>query len=303
MLNRSSPLYVFTILSTLIMSPAQAGQRAFVASYGSDTNSCGPVTPCRTFAKAVTVVDPNGEVVALDSSGFGSVTLTQSVSLTAAPGAYVGITAFPSTNGVTIAANVNVVLRGISINGLGGNTGISMSGNSNLSIENCVISNFSTLGQFGIFVNSAASVRIVDTLVRDNDTGIKLQGGSVTDISGSKFLGNNTAIFATSTASPFTSVVISDSIVTSGGTGIKATSSGSGNSRTNMIRSSVTNNLEGITSSASAGTAPITFSDSMITGNVVGYNKGTGGTLVSLVNNTITDNGSNTGPLTPLALQ
>ncbi|RFC36358.1 MAG: Right handed beta helix region [Candidatus Nitrotoga sp. LAW] len=303
MFNKSSPVYLFTILCALIITPAQAGQRAFVASYGNDANSCIPLSPCRSFAKAVTVVDPNGEVLALDSAGYGIVTLTQPISLTAAPGIYAGITVFPGESGVTIAASVDVVLRGLTINSQGGNNGILMSGSSSLSIENCVISNFSGVGQRGVFVDSAASVRMVDTLVRDNDTGIQLQGGAITDISGSNFLGNNTAILATSTSSPFTSVTISDTIVTAGGTGIEASSSGTGSAQINMIRSSVTNNLKGIASSASGGTAPVTFSDSMVTGNVIGYFKGTGGTLTSLQNNTITDNGGNTGPLTPLLLQ
>lgn len=302
MFKKSQSTYLCTLLFALVINPAQAVQRSFVASYGNDVNDCSALLPCRSFAKAVTVVDPNGEVVALDSAGFGPVTLPQPISLTAAPGAYAGITA-SSGSGVTIAANVDVVLRGLTINGLGGTSGILMSGSSSLSIENCVISNFSGVGQRGIFVNSAASVRIVDTLVRDNDTGIQLQGGAVTDISGSKFLGNNTAILATSTSSPFTSVVISDTVVTAGGTGIEAISSGTGSSRINMIRTSVTNNLKGVASSASAGTAPVTLSDSMVTGNVIGYFKGTGGSLVSLVNNTITDNGSNTGTLSTTPLQ
>ena len=306
MLRNSPPVYLLAILSAIIATPAQAGvQRAFVASYGLNSNTsfnCDVTHPCRQFLAAVTVVNPDGEVVALDTAAYGAVTITQSISITAAPGAYAGITAFPGANGVTIASNVDVVLRGLTINGQGGNNGILMSGNSSLSIENCVISNFSGGGQKGVFVNSAASVRIVDTLVRDNDTGIQLQGGAFTDISGSKFLGNNTAILATSSSSPFTSVTISDTIVSAGGTGVEAIASGTGSSRIEMIRTSITTNLKGIASSASAGSASVTFSDSMITGNVIGYFRATNGTLVSPGNNTITDNGSNAGPLNPLTL-
>ena len=247
MFNKSSPVYLFVLLCTLIASPTQAAQRAFVASSGSDANNCAFATPCRTFGQAMTAVDPNGEIIVLNSAGYGSVTLTKSVSLTAAPGVYAGISVFPGFAGITIASNVNVIMRGLSINSQGGNNGILMSGNSNLSIENCVIANFSGVGQNGISVTSAASVRMVDTIVRDNDTGIQLQAGAVTDISGSKFLGNNTAILASSVSSPPTSVVISDSIVAAGGTGVEAISSGSGSSQINMVRSAVTNNLEGIT--------------------------------------------------------
>jgi hypothetical protein len=305
MIKKSTAVYLFAILCTLIVTPAQARSRSFVASYGNDANPCGPFAPCRQFDRAVDVTDPDGEVVVLDSAGFLTATISKSVSLTAPPGVYVAISVLSAgTSGISITTpGVNVVLRGLIINGLGGDNGISMSGSGNLSIENCVISNFSGAGQHGVLVNAAVSVRIVDTLMRDNDTGIQLQGGAVTDISGSKFLGNNNGIHTASTSSAVTSTTISDTIVSGGGTGIEAISSSTGSARIQMIRSSVSNNLMGIKSSATGGTAPITLSESMVTGNLVGYLLGAGGSLVSLVNNTIADNGSNTGSLTPLSLQ
>lgn len=301
MLRNSPALYLLTILCAMIATPAQAVQRAFVASNGLNSNTafnCDATHPCRWFYKAISIVGENGEIIALDTGTYGVITLTKSITLSAAPGALADITAYSNAPaGVTIATpGVNVVLRGLTFNGQGAAAGILMTDGAMLSIENCVISNFSGAGQHGVLVNATAAVRMVDTLVRDNDTGIQLQGGAITNISSSKFLGNNnTAIFATSTSIPYTGVVISDAVVSAGGTGIKATSSGTGDSRINMIRTSVTNNLKGIASSASAGNASVTLSDSMVTGNVIGYEKGAGGSLISMQNNTITDNGSNTG--------
>lgn len=308
MLRNSPAVYLLAILSAIIVNPAQAGvQRAFVASYGLNSNTsfnCDVTHPCRQFLAAVTVVNPDGEVVALDTAAYGSVTLTQSITLTGAPGAYAGISVFPSAIGVTIATpGVNVVLRGLSINGQGGNYGISMTAGTKLSIENCVISNFNAVNQYGVFVNTAATVRMVNTLVRDNDTGIAFQAGATADISGTKFLGNGNGVLAQSTASTITTVTISDTVVTGGGTGIEAFSGTSGSTRINMVRTTVTNTTEGIVASATSGAASVTFSDSMVTGNTTGYFKGSGGTLTSLVNNTIADNGSNTGPLATLLLQ
>ena len=295
-------IYFFAILSALVVTPAQAKPQTFVASYGNDANPCGRVLPCRLLTKAMSVTDANGEVVVLDSANYEPITITQSISITAPPGIYAGIAALSvGTAGITINPGVsNVVLRGLSVNGQGGANGILMNSNGNLSIENSLISNFSDAGQHGVFVNAAASVRMVDTLIRDNNTGIQLQAGAVSDISGSKFLGNSVGILTASSSSPFTSTTVSDAIVTGGGTGIEAISSGAGSARIQIIRSSVTNNLTGITSSASGGTAPVTLSESMVTGNAVGYSVGAGGSLVSLVNNTIAENGSNSGSLTPL---
>lgn len=309
MLKNPLAISILAILCTIVVNPALATvQRAYVASYGSDSNAasdCQVLNPCRMFATAVTVVAQNGEVVALDTAAYGIVTLTQSISLTAAPGVYAGVSVFPGGGtGITIATpNVNVVLRGLTINGQGGNNGVLMTAGSRLSIENCVISNFNSATQHGVSVNTAATIRMVNTLVRDNDIGIELQGGATADISGSKFLGNGSGILAQSTAGLITTGMISDTVVTGGGTGIEAFSGTTGSSRINMVRTTITNATEGIAASATAGTASITLSDSMVTGNVTGYFRGTGGTLTSLGNNIITDNGGNTGSLTPLALQ
>ena len=69
--------------STLFTGHAAAVQRAHVATYGLDSNtsfSCDAAHPCRFFQAATTVVDPNGEVVVLDSGGYGAVTITKSLS-------------------------------------------------------------------------------------------------------------------------------------------------------------------------------------------------------------------------------
>lgn len=54
------------------VGPAAAVQRTFVASDGNDANACSLIAPCRTFQAAVNLVDSAGEVVALDSGGFGA---------------------------------------------------------------------------------------------------------------------------------------------------------------------------------------------------------------------------------------
>ncbi|MEO8675952.1 MAG: hypothetical protein ABI569_10255 [Casimicrobiaceae bacterium] len=101
-----------------------AAQRTFVASNGLPANtafSCSIAKPCRAFSEAIGVTNSGGEVVVLNSAGYGSVTVTKSVSIVAPQGIYAGITVF-SGAGVTINAGASdiVVLRGLSINGQGG---------------------------------------------------------------------------------------------------------------------------------------------------------------------------------------
>jgi hypothetical protein len=61
----------------LCASPLFAAQRTFVASYGLDTNPCTHDQPCRAFTAALAVTSAGGEVVALDSAGYGTATIAQ----------------------------------------------------------------------------------------------------------------------------------------------------------------------------------------------------------------------------------
>src|SRR2546430_13238022 len=61
----------------------QAAPRTFVSGLGSDANPCTRTAPCRTFQMAHDTVDPNGEVLALDSAGYGTLTITKNVTISA----------------------------------------------------------------------------------------------------------------------------------------------------------------------------------------------------------------------------
>ena len=52
-------------------------QRTFVSTSGNDANTganCSLVAPCRSFASAMSVTATDGEIVVLDSGGYGPVT-------------------------------------------------------------------------------------------------------------------------------------------------------------------------------------------------------------------------------------
>jgi len=307
MLKKFPALYLLAIVGTTIVIPAQAGvQRAFVASYGLNSNTsfnCDVAHPCRQFLAAVTVVNPDGEVVALDTAAYGAVTLTQSISLTAAPGAYAGITAFTGANGVTIATpGVNVVLRGLTINSQGGDAGILMTAGAKLSIENCVISNFSISGsqfnQKGVLVQTAATVRMVNTLVRDSDIGIQLEAGASANISGSKFIGNTYGIFAfNSLNGTVTTAAIYDTMVAQGVIGIYAFAFAStATARIEIVRSIISNYNEGVRVESQDGNlASASIRKSMVTeSGLYGLSQsGNSSTMTSYGSNTLTNNFSN----------
>jgi hypothetical protein len=287
--------------------------RTFVASYGIDANgaahSCDFAHPCRTFQMAFSRVLDGGEVLAVDGSGYGLVTIDRSVSLIANPGVFAGIGVFSGGTGITIAtAGVNVTLRGLTLNGQGGAYGVNMTNGAKLSIENCVIAGFTSAG---VNVGVAATVRIVDSLVRDNFRGVQLDGGATASISGSKFLGNsgNGILVGGGTAGTTTTAAISRSVVMGAGAdwGIAAQSTNAtANARAQVFRSSVTNAGAGVVAiSTAGGGASVVLSRSKVTGNTTGLQQsGAGATLLSLANNTIAGNGADTsGAISPIAPQ
>ena len=109
--------------------------------------------PCRNFNAAIGVVNAGGEVVALDSGGYGLTTISKAVTLTGPTGVYVAITALTAgSSAITVsAANTDtVVLRGLTLTGLGGQTGINVTSVGNLHVEGCVISGFTAMASTSI---------------------------------------------------------------------------------------------------------------------------------------------------------
>ena len=72
---------------------AQMVNRTFVASYGNDANDCSFNTPCRNFSGAILKTNEGGEIIALNSAGFGpNLTIDKSISIIVPTGIYGGMT-------------------------------------------------------------------------------------------------------------------------------------------------------------------------------------------------------------------
>jgi hypothetical protein len=302
-------LSALAVVAATITLPAQAVQRTFVASFGNDANTaanCGFANPCRGFTAAHSVTDPNGEIVALDAAGYGAVTITKSITITANPGFYAGIAA-SSGNAVTIAtAGVNVILRGLNINSLGALNGVSMTAGNSLSIENCVISNFrvSSSGA-GVYVSAAARVKVVDSLIRDNYNGIYLEGGVTGTIANVKALGNvYMAVWVhAAPAATTNTVAITDSVFSGQYVGVYANGVATANNNVTVTRSTSSNNQYGIATDGTANSI-VTAGYSQATGNSSYgfYVNGASNAFRSQGNNTVDQNTNNTGgTITPLA--
>jgi len=163
-------LTAFTFLAALPAGPAFAtAQRTFVAPTGSDANACSLAAPCRSFGAAIAQTNAGGEIIVLDSAGYGRVTINKSVSIVSPAGVYAGISVFAATNGIDILTpGLKVTLEGLSINGQGGQWGIYMNAASTLSVARCGLSG---MNYSGLYVDAAgAKVSVRDSVARGNGT-------------------------------------------------------------------------------------------------------------------------------------
>jgi hypothetical protein len=195
MLRRTCALVSIAFALSLLSATGAAttAKRTFVASYGAPANTafnCSITKPCRAFNDAISVTSASGEVIVLDSAGYGPVTITQSVSIIAPAGVYAGISVF-SGDGVTVTAGVSdkVVVRGLTINGQGGNNGIVVTGAGQVHIEDCLISN---LAADGIRIDGGSAVHIAGSTVRSNGgNGLNVAAGTpAVEISNTRFAHN-----------------------------------------------------------------------------------------------------------------
>jgi hypothetical protein len=160
-----------------VIVPAASAQatRTWVSGVGDDANPCSRTAPCKTFAGAISKTAAGGEISALDPGGYGSVTITKSISIVAAGVA--GSILASSTNGVIINVGDRdiVNLRGLLIEGSGtGIAGIRVIGGGKVTIDSSLVRGFLSENGTGIDIQprSAAQVFVTNTVVEANTRGV-----------------------------------------------------------------------------------------------------------------------------------
>ena len=280
-------------LVSTTLAQAASSQRTFVASTGVDTSAafnCSLVAPCRSFAAAISVTSPKGEVIVLDSAAYGVIpAITKSISITAPAGIYAGISVFAG-DGITINASATdtVVLRGLTINGQGGANGITITNALVVHVENCVIANMS------IGINQTKGLlEVNDTIVRNSgNIGIYVVGPGQANLDRVRLKANNTGLAAEFGGA----VTMQDSVVTgSPNIGVLANNPVDTGSRVTISRSLISSNNYGIYIDGTGETGPdpaeVSISDSTISESVVGVHVSKSG-YGFLTRNRVTGNGT-----------
>ena len=166
-------------LSMLGVGTASA-QRAqtYVASTGSDNNTCTQTAPCRTLGGAFAKTPTAGQINILDSAEYGpSFVINKSIYIEA-NGVTANINASQLPGAISVnAPNSIVSIKGLTIDGSGNLDGIYVSNASDVEIEDCEIDG--TIAAVFVASSAATRVHVYKSRLHNNSTGVSLEAGSV----------------------------------------------------------------------------------------------------------------------------
>jgi Right handed beta helix region len=274
-MNRLAAIFTVTVLALVASAPAYAqATRTWVSGVGDDANPCSRTAPCKTYAGAISKTAAGGEISALDPGGFGAVTVTKAMTING--DGDLASTTSPGTSGVTVAAGATdvVVLRSLSINGVGSGTdGVRMISGAMLVVENCAISGFTQNG-IEIAVSGTTALSVRKTSLIGGAAGVRITSGTVNaslrDVS---IVGATNGVYASSGTTSVSHSVIAQN------TGVGALADGG------AVVSLESNMLTGNGTAAQALTGSIVrLSNNDLFDNIAGFGCG-GGILATAANN------------------
>jgi hypothetical protein len=299
---------ILSILVCLLLGSAAMAQnnRSAVSRNGNDLNPCTIAAPCRSFATAMNVTNQGGEIVALDSGGYGVFTANKAVTVGGAPGVHAAITVNVGAGiNVSAANNDVVVIRNLIITAVGANIGIAANRAKSLDILNCLIQGAT---YYGIYVNvSLQSLTVEHSKIFDI---VGLNGGlygygifarAVPPLTAHVFIhdclisGTNDGLFLDeNTATTVTNSTLTDSVV-----GAYVISTDAAASAELMLEScNVSNNTTGVQLNAQAANyvATVFLSRNVFAYNTIGVAKSLYGTAFSFGNNRFVDDFADATP-------
>jgi hypothetical protein len=283
----------------LAVAPAHAqATRTWVSGVGDDANPCSRTAPCKTFPGAISKTAAGGEIDVLDPGGFGTVTITKSITLDGGGGQVASILASPGVNGVNVnAAGGVIILRNLRINGAGGTTGVAINSAAKVIIEKCDIFGFTAGAAVQVSVSTGTlQLKVQETTLNNNAGGItsKPSGGAVVNASIERThadVNTGAGVRVDGTAGGSSNVAITDSSLSlNGSNGLNAVSGPSGNVKVDLTRVVVANNGSAAlqSSNSSGGTSTVTVGQSMLSNNGSAWSIVASGQLLSYGNNQVT---------------
>ena len=278
-------LLILVIAFAFAADPALAqASRTWVSGTGDDAQPCSRTAPCKTFAGAISKTAPNGEIDCLDPGGFGAVTITKAITIDCT-GTH-GSIQVSGTNGIIVNAGASdkVILRGLSINGLGtGLSGIRLLAGAQLSVEQCIVFGFTGNG-IDVNMTSFSRVSVTNTYITNAAKGI-----FATSTIGILMAVNNTSILNVAVGFEAQSKVFATLTNTTVSSASASAVAASGVSHITVDSSSLITSTTAVGANASG--AIILVSNNNIYGNNTNFNVASGATVLSTGNNRTTPTG------------
>jgi hypothetical protein len=259
-----------------ISAPASAQTRTWVSGTGDDMNPCSRTSPCRTFAAAISKTATNGVINCIDNAGYGSVTITRSMTIDChenLASVLVGDTAGIVVN-ITGADPKDTLktarLRNIDISGSGGSgQGINILAGSAVIVEDVTITQVSKQGINDVRSEGGTLLSVKNTTIANN-AGVGISAAATA--TNAVVLDNVHSIKNTYgiAIAKNNSVTVNRSVLAGNSTaGLQADPS----SQLMLDNSVVSNNLTGISSSSSVAFAntDVTFNGTGITGTTTSF--------------------------------
>lgn len=180
-----SVLIALVLLSVATVANAQA-TRTWVSGVGDDVNPCSRTAPCKTWAGAISKTAAHGEINALDPGGFGTLTITKSITVDGAGTHASALNAL--TNGFIIndaatgaPGTIEVTLRNVSVNGANtGLDGVRFLSGKRLTLDNVYIFNGTGDGIEVSTTTAGAMLQLRNVAIENMGTGMNIHptGGS-----------------------------------------------------------------------------------------------------------------------------
>jgi hypothetical protein len=182
----TSKIIKFFSTTALVIGFAAAANaqatRTWVSGVGDDVNPCSRTAPCKTFAGAISKTATGGEISVLDPGGFGTLTITKSITVNG-DGTLAGVLSALAPQGflVNITTNLStdkVVIRNVSINGAGtGTDGVRIIDGLEVILDNVTISGLTDAG-VDIAQTQASNVYLKNVRISKAATGVRSQSTS-----------------------------------------------------------------------------------------------------------------------------
>ncbi len=288
-----SLLLILTLVATSAMG---LNSRSAVSINGNDANPCTTTQPCRSFGAAIPQTAAGGEVVALDSAGYGPFFIQQAVTVSGAPGVHAAITAvFDSAIDVSQPSNSgHVALRNLVLIGAGAGAGILADSVTEVSISNVTAIGFNVAG---IFVSDGSTAVIDHCQLLNNVAGVEALNAKAI-VTNSHIAGGSSGVLAEYNSS----ISVAHSVIGKNNVGVQCGPFSFNLGSTILVDDcSIAANDTGVLAGTDVGTALIFLSNDAIFANGTGVQANVGGAVGSYGNNRIDGNTVNLGPSTPLS--